>query len=68
MCYLPEVLRYIILEFALHQMAKQRLDLIENTLFWLLCVILNGQESLEKTLILQSQTLVSLLQTSHRLW
>lgn len=28
-------------------MAKQRLDLVEDTLFWLIGVILNGQESLK---------------------
>lgn len=45
-CYLPEVLRYIVLQLALHQMSKQRLDLVEDTLLWLVCVILDGQESL----------------------
>lgn len=41
-CYLPEVLRYVVLQFALHQMTKQRLDLVEDTLFWLVRIILDG--------------------------
>lgn len=54
--YLPEVLRYVVLQFALHQVAKQRLDLVENALFWLIGVIFNGQESLKTYIIIKSLT------------
>lgn len=45
--YLPEVLRYVVLQLALHQVTKQRLDLVEDTVFWLVSVILNGEEGLK---------------------
>lgn len=48
LCYLPKVLRHVVLQFALHQMTKQRLDLIEDALLWLVSVVLDGQESLRK--------------------
>lgn len=46
--YLPEVLRHIVLQLALHQVAKQRLDLVEDTFFRLVSVILNGEEGLKR--------------------
>lgn len=49
LCYLPKVLRHVVLQFALHQMTKQRLDLIEDALIWLVSVVLDGQESLRNT-------------------
>lgn len=45
--YLPEVLRDVVLQLALHQVAKQRLDLVEDTFFRLISVILDGQEGLK---------------------
>lgn len=48
MQYLPKVLRHVGLQFALHQMSKQRLDLIEDALLRLIRVVLNGQKSLRK--------------------
>lgn len=48
-CYLPKVLRHVVLQFALHQMTKQRLDLIEDALLRLVSVVLDGQESLRNT-------------------
>lgn len=47
--YLPKVLRHVVLQFALHQMTKQRLHLIEDALLRLISVVLDGQESLRNT-------------------
>lgn len=60
--YLPEVLRDVVLQFALHQMTKQRLDLVEDALLWLIGIILNRQESL-RTRQRDSVCLDSLCQT-----
>lgn len=46
--YLPEVLRDVVLQLALHQVSEQRLDLTENTLVWLLRVILYRQKGLSQ--------------------
>lgn len=46
-CYLPEVLWHVVLQLALHQVAKQGLDLVEDAFLRLVCVVLNGKEGLE---------------------
>lgn len=43
---LPEILWDVVLQFTLHEMPKQGLDLIEHTLIWVLSVILYRQERL----------------------
>lgn len=39
--YLPEVFRYVILQLAFHQMAKERLNLIEYAVIRIVHVIIN---------------------------
>lgn len=39
--YLPEVLRYVILQLAFHQMPKERLHLVEHAVVWIVRVIIH---------------------------
>lgn len=45
--HLPKILRDIVLQFAFHQMTKQRLDLVEDAVVRIIGFILQGEQSLD---------------------